>query len=121
MTSAFSQCSVNDFRSSLEAGHFRCLFNRPLEARRLAFALLYVPTLLSRLLQEDSLRHCGNGIVDVGEDCDCGGLNDCDDPCCDPVTCRLKAAAQCSIKDACCDQCKVRRRIRSFFYISINV
>ncbi|XP_060574793.1 disintegrin and metalloproteinase domain-containing protein 10-like isoform X2 [Ruditapes philippinarum] len=57
------------------------------------------------------LPYCGNGIVDDGEECDCG--NDCytgKDDCCHPhnategLRCMLKAAAQCSPSQGpCCD------------------
>jgi len=47
---------------------------------------------------------CGNGVVEAGEDCDCGVRN-CTvvDPCCDGALCRLLPSAQCSAHDACCD------------------
>ena len=42
---------------------------------------------------------CGNGVVEEGEECDCGS-NDtakCDmvDPCCNPGNCTLKEGAAC--------------------------
>ena len=52
---------------------------------------------------------CGNGIVEMGEDCDCGGVSGCgDNPCCDPTTCKFKAEAQCdpSNEDCCQSSCK---------------
>ncbi|KAF2993690.1 Acetyl-coenzyme A synthetase 2-like, mitochondrial [Curvularia kusanoi] len=34
---------------------------------------------------------CGNGIVEAGEDCDCGGSSQCgNNACCDPTTCKFK-------------------------------
>ncbi len=59
-------------------------------------------------LQESTLNRCGNKVVDEGEDCDCGSIGECEkiDPCCDPVTCKLKAEAQCAA-GTCCDGCKV--------------
>ena len=55
---------------------------------------------------------CGNGIIDDGEECDCG--TQCSpNSCCSPVTCRLKADAQCE-SGPCCDNCKVR--LMHFFF-----
>ena len=47
--------------------------------------------------------------MDDGEQCDCGSREECDriDPCCDPVTCRLKLEADCAT-GPCCDNCRVR-------------
>ena len=51
---------------------------------------------------------CGNGIVEEGEDCDCGGEEHCgDNACCDPKTCKFKAGAQCDdSNEECCDNCR---------------
>ena len=48
---------------------------------------------------------CGNGLVEEGEECDCGFENDCEDQCCNPkledgkgdpnVECTLKGNFQC--------------------------
>ncbi|OJJ02786.1 hypothetical protein ASPVEDRAFT_131600, partial [Aspergillus versicolor CBS 583.65] len=51
---------------------------------------------------------CGNGIVEAGEDCDCGGSENCgDNQCCDPGTCKFKDGATCDdTNDDCCVSCK---------------
>ncbi|XP_056674979.1 ADAM DEC1 [Monodelphis domestica] len=38
---------------------------------------------------------CGNKLQEVGEDCDCGTLKECTNPCCDAKSCRWKPEAQC--------------------------
>lgn len=51
---------------------------------------------------------CGNGIVEEGEDCDCGGPSGCgNDTCCDPNTCKFTAGSQCDdSNDVCCTNCR---------------
>ncbi|CAF90779.1 unnamed protein product, partial [Tetraodon nigroviridis] len=67
----FSKCSISDFKEFLLKGGGSCLFNRP-----------------SKLFEK---TECGNGFVEMGEECDCGAraffprgyscryaVNDCD-------------------------------------------
>lgn len=52
---------------------------------------------------------CGNGIVETGEECDCGGASGCGaNSCCDPTTCKLKSNAVCdpSNEDCCTQTCQ---------------
>ncbi|KAJ5899686.1 hypothetical protein N7495_004430 [Penicillium taxi] len=51
---------------------------------------------------------CGNGIVESGEDCDCGGEEGCgDNSCCDATTCKFKNNAVCDdSNDSCCSECQ---------------
>ncbi|KAE8320876.1 Metallo-peptidase family M12-domain-containing protein [Aspergillus sergii] len=53
-------------------------------------------------------HQCGNGIVESGEDCDCGGEESCgDNSCCDAKTCKFKSGAVCDdANDSCCSKCQ---------------
>uniref|UniRef100_A0A060SWI7 Disintegrin and metalloproteinase domain-containing protein B n=1 Tax=Blastobotrys adeninivorans TaxID=409370 RepID=A0A060SWI7_BLAAD len=55
-------------------------------------------------------NECGNGIVEEGEECDCGTEEECraaNDTCCDPKTCKFTSGSQCDdLNDDCCNQCK---------------
>ena len=84
----FSTCSMQQFNQWMGDGHALCLLNKP--------------------NQIPDFGSCGNGIVDDGEACDCGGKENCEriDPCCDPVTCRLKRESECA-SGPCCSDCKV--------------
>ncbi|KAI2783212.1 zinc metalloprotease mde10 [Daldinia loculata] len=58
-----------------------------------------------------SPSQCGNGIVEAGEDCDCGGEEGCaNNSCCDPGTCRFKTNAVCdpTNEDCCTAQCQFK-------------
>ncbi|KAK0418307.1 hypothetical protein QR680_013490 [Steinernema hermaphroditum] len=85
----FSKCSVARMHSILQSGRVQCLLNRPFQASK--------------------LHQCGNGVVDEGEECDCGSRDECFDPCCDPLTCTLRAHAQCAAHQACCHHCELRK------------
>ncbi|XP_066299065.1 uncharacterized protein [Branchiostoma lanceolatum] len=66
------------------------------------------PCLKNKPSQSEVFR-CGNGVLDYGEECDCGSSQDCleRDPCCDGQICKLKQGAQCADGQACCKNCKV--------------
>ncbi|KAL2260424.1 hypothetical protein VTK26DRAFT_5579 [Humicola hyalothermophila] len=52
---------------------------------------------------------CGNGIVESGEECDCGGEEGCaDNPCCNPKTCKFTENAVCdpANEECCTQQCR---------------
>ena len=54
-------------------------------------------------------QQCGNGIVEPGEECDCGGTEGCGgDPCCDPTTCKFTSGSVCDdSNDDCCHNCQL--------------
>uniref|UniRef100_A0A8B9ZG39 ADA32 protein n=1 Tax=Anas platyrhynchos TaxID=8839 RepID=A0A8B9ZG39_ANAPL len=90
---AFSSCSVKDFENFLELDAGDCLFDRP----RLAG------------LSYRQAAACGNGVVERGEQCDCGSEAAClKDKCC-TKTCRFKPGVKCS-SGLCCDGCQQRTR-----------
>nr|XP_005607745.1 ADAM DEC1 isoform X2 [Equus caballus] len=38
---------------------------------------------------------CGNQLLEVGEDCDCGSPKECTNPCCEATACKLTSEADC--------------------------
>jgi hypothetical protein len=55
---------------------------------------------------------CGNGIVEAGEQCDCGGKAGCgNNPCCDPATCKFTSGSVCDdANEECCNKCQLAPR-----------
>lgn len=53
---------------------------------------------------------CGNGIVEEGEECDCGGEEACKgNKCCDWKTCKFKPGAVCDDSNGeCCENCQFK-------------
>ncbi|XP_044130853.1 disintegrin and metalloproteinase domain-containing protein 12-like, partial [Bufo gargarizans] len=86
----FSNCSRKDLISSLRQGGGLCLYNLPSPG-----------SLYGRAT-------CGNLLVEKGEQCDCGLLQECLDPCCNASSCQLMPGAECSSDGLCCEQCKVK-------------
>ncbi|XP_056610820.1 disintegrin and metalloproteinase domain-containing protein 23 isoform X1 [Triplophysa dalaica] len=79
----FSKCSISDFKEFLLKGGGSCLFNKP-----------------SKLFES---TECGNGYVEVGEECDCGPSDDCVRECC--KKCSLSNGAHCSDGPCCNNTC----------------
>ncbi|XP_068184269.1 disintegrin and metalloproteinase domain-containing protein 8a isoform X2 [Antennarius striatus] len=50
---------------------------------------------------------CGNGFLEPGEECDCGTIEECKNPCCNATNCKLNAGAQCAEGD-CCSNCQLK-------------
>lgn len=80
--SFWSSCSLEYLALAFEHGMDYCLRNKP------------------RTLFDTPV--CGNGFVEPGEECDCGLKEHCDNPCCDPNTCKLFPNATCATGE-CCD------------------
>ncbi|XP_069096929.1 disintegrin and metalloproteinase domain-containing protein 8 isoform X2 [Pleurodeles waltl] len=85
----FSSCSRDDLVSFLRSAQPSCLMNEP-DAEELYGGPV-----------------CGNQFLERGEDCDCGTLEECTNPCCNATTCKLKNGAECAHGD-CCHQCQIR-------------
>ncbi|XP_068931954.1 disintegrin and metalloproteinase domain-containing protein 9 [Petaurus breviceps papuanus] len=84
----FSSCSADDFENLTLNKGGTCLLNIP------------------KPDEAYSAPYCGNKIIDIGEECDCGSLKECElDPCCEPSTCKLKSGAECAYGD-CCKNCR---------------
>uniref|UniRef100_A0A671LBA8 Disintegrin and metalloproteinase domain-containing protein 23-like n=1 Tax=Sinocyclocheilus anshuiensis TaxID=1608454 RepID=A0A671LBA8_9TELE len=79
----FSKCSITDYRNFLLRGGASCLFNKP-----------------SKLFEA---TECGNGYVEVGEECDCGARMECYKDCC--KKCSLSNGAHCSDGPCCNSTC----------------
>ncbi|KAI5295565.1 hypothetical protein KEM52_000977 [Ascosphaera acerosa] len=62
----------------------------------------------NRGIQTITHAQCGNGVVEDGEDCDCGGEEQCaGNRCCDPKTCKFKDNAVCDdSNEECCKDCQ---------------
>uniref|UniRef100_A0A1L8D5Z3 BATXSVMPII4 n=1 Tax=Bothrops atrox TaxID=8725 RepID=A0A1L8D5Z3_BOTAT len=86
----FSNCSQEYQRKYLIKHRPRCLLNRPLRT-----------DIVSRPV-------CGNELLEVGEECDCGPPANCQNQCCDAATCKLRTEAQCA-EGLCCDQCRFKK------------
>ncbi|KAK8753210.1 hypothetical protein OTU49_003283, partial [Cherax quadricarinatus] len=104
--SKFSKCSVDDYHHALQTvEEASCLLHTPTK-----FKINGPGNRKSTVdTRQPQPFECGNGRVDEGEQCDCGQREVCDlnDPCCDPLTCRLKLEAECA-SGPCCDNCRLR-------------
>ncbi|KAL1264011.1 hypothetical protein QQF64_004366 [Cirrhinus molitorella] len=85
----FSDCSLEQLSVFLDNANPSCLLDTPSSHR------LYSGSV------------CGNAFLDPGEECDCGTVEECENPCCDPMTCRLTEGSKCALGD-CCENCQIK-------------
>ncbi|XP_067285607.1 disintegrin and metalloproteinase domain-containing protein 9 [Pseudorasbora parva] len=83
----FSDCSGNDFERLILRGGGVCLRNQPSQG-----SIITVPM-------------CGNGILESGEECDCGTSKECT-KCCNVDTCTLTKGSACAA-GSCCENCQI--------------
>lgn len=84
----FSDCSASDFERLVLRGGGLCLLNQPSQSNIV------------------SVAKCGNGLLEEGEDCDCGTPQECTNKCCDAATCKLTWGSACA-QGSCCKDCKI--------------
>ena len=118
-TQPWSDCTQTQYAAWLQKGGGGCLFDKVcllkftyfslysdyVQCEGFALTLTFLPCLFDKPATVSGGGVCGNGVVEGSEDCDCGtGLATvagCD-VCCDPATCKLRAASECG-EGACCD------------------
>ncbi|KAG9488532.1 zinc metalloproteinase-disintegrin-like protein H3 isoform X2 [Eleutherodactylus coqui] len=87
--SLFSSCSFSNFKEFIYDQMPRCIADEPLKQ------------------SIESPAVCGNKFTEMGEDCDCGTVEECTNPCCDAATCKLKGQSECA-EGECCANCKIK-------------
>ncbi|XP_021075049.1 disintegrin and metalloproteinase domain-containing protein 18 [Mus pahari] len=87
----FSNCSLHDYMNYASKFDTQCLGD------------------LSNVhASQQKQAVCGNGIMEAGEECDCGNEMECQfKECCDHETCRLKGSAQCGSGACCTPTCEL--------------
>ncbi|XP_067286026.1 disintegrin and metalloproteinase domain-containing protein 8 [Pseudorasbora parva] len=85
----FSDCSLEQLSVFLDNANPSCLLDIP----------------SSQSLYSGPV--CGNAFLDPGEECDCGTVEECENPCCDPKTCRLTEGSRCAYGE-CCENCQIK-------------
>ncbi|XP_077178747.1 disintegrin and metalloproteinase domain-containing protein 20-like [Paroedura picta] len=83
----FSNCSYNYYYREITRGRKECMKIQPDPHKMF------------------TLKYCGNGVVEHGEECDCGSKRNCErDPCCQSG-CKLRSGVSCAF-GGCCSQCQ---------------
>ncbi|XP_054421743.1 A disintegrin and metallopeptidase domain 3-like [Pteronotus mesoamericanus] len=92
----FSSCSEDEYKGIVSQPELKCLQNGT----------------VFKLAAQGRQMTCGNGILETGEQCDCGRVQTCAfKKCCNPATCVLIGYAECG-SGPCCDKntCLIRER-----------
>ncbi|XP_060118347.1 disintegrin and metalloproteinase domain-containing protein 20-like [Heteronotia binoei] len=83
----FSNCSYRDYYKLMKSGKVNCMFSAADPDKQY------------------QVTNCGNGVVEHGEQCDCGSKWNCRwDPCCQS-DCRLRSGMTCAFGE-CCVKCQ---------------
>ncbi|XP_006864506.1 PREDICTED: disintegrin and metalloproteinase domain-containing protein 28, partial [Chrysochloris asiatica] len=85
----FSSCSRVSYDKFFEDKLSNCLSNAPLPTDIISTPI------------------CGNHLVEIGEDCDCGTPEECTNICCDAKICKIKSNFQCALGE-CCEKCQFK-------------
>ena len=107
----FSPCSLKSINKVLQVkarGPKGCFNGKKLKIRKTIKITYMIP------LPEPEISICGNGVVEDGEECDCGWEEDCVEECCWPqrtkysqsqLPCTLRPGKECSPSQGpCCDR-----------------
>uniref|UniRef100_A0A8D2AUH4 ADAM metallopeptidase domain 7 n=1 Tax=Sciurus vulgaris TaxID=55149 RepID=A0A8D2AUH4_SCIVU len=86
----FSKCNQNQYQQFLKDHNPTCMLNIPFPDKSSNFPF------------------CGNKKVDEGEECDCGPIQECTNPCCDAHKCVLKPGFTCA-EGLCCESCQMKK------------
>ncbi|XP_066570617.1 zinc metalloproteinase-disintegrin-like berythractivase isoform X2 [Amia ocellicauda] len=84
----FSSCSDTSYEKFLNERNPECLLDKPAKE-----AIITDPV-------------CGNSFIEKGEECDCGIVQECTNPCCNATTCTLTKGSACADGE-CCKDCKI--------------
>ncbi|OWK07300.1 hypothetical protein Celaphus_00017131, partial [Cervus elaphus hippelaphus] len=93
----FSKCSKAQYQQFLMDYQLTCMFNVPFSDKL------------------SDYPYCGNNSLDDGEECDCGLVQDCSNPCCDARKCMLKPGFTCA-EGECCESCQMNTIGNKFGY-----
>ncbi|XP_059537205.1 disintegrin and metalloproteinase domain-containing protein 5-like [Myotis daubentonii] len=89
----FSTCSLDEFKHFASNSSLECLRN----------------SLPIKPVYKRKKFVCGNGILEKGEQCDCGLAKNCTHKkCCDPTSCRFKGRVVCGSGECCTQSCKLK-------------